>query len=210
MNFEDLIKKVSNLPCFTVGFLTAGRNPAKIRPQISRWVKDHKLIKLHKGLYVLAKPWRKSPLERFAIANKLKIPSYVSLQSALAFHGMIPEYVPQVTSVTTSRPGTLQTPLGRFDFRHIGKNRFFGFKKTQLAEGQTAFIAGPEKALLDLVYLTPKSDSTEYIVQLRLQNLAKLNRRTLWDTAKKANSPKLERACRIIETIINQGEGVEL
>lgn len=210
MKFEKLVKTTSNLPCFKVGLLAAGEKPAQIRLQVSRWVNDGRLIKLHKGLYTLADPFRKTPPEKFSIANKLKSPSYVSLQSALAFHGLIPEYVPQVTSVTTGRPQTIQTPLGRFDFRHILKDRFFGFHQATLAAGQTAFIAGPEKALLDLVYLTADGDDEEFIEQLRLQNLDKIDKTVLWDLAHQADSPKLKRACRFIETVIRKGEGVEL
>ena len=54
-----------------------------------------------------------------AIANHMVPVSYVSLQSAPAYFGSIPEYVPVTTSVTTGRPGRWGTPLGVFDFRHI-------------------------------------------------------------------------------------------
>lgn len=210
MKLEELIKKTSNLPCFTIGFLLAGQNVALLRPQVNRWVKDRKLIKLHKGFYTLAEPYRRMPLEPFAIAGKLKTPSYISLQSALAFHGMIPEYVPQITSVTTGRPQTIETPLGRFDFRHINKKHFHGFSQVTLSAGQTAFIACPEKALLDLVHLTAGGDKQEFIRQLRLQNLEKMDNAVLWKLAQTSNSPKLKRACEYIQEIVDQGEGMEL
>ena len=210
MKFEDLLNKTADLSCFTVSFLAAGQNPAQVRLQISRWVKDGRLIRLHKGLYVLAEPYRKINPEKFCIANTLKSPSYVSLQSALGFYGMIPEYVPEVTSVTTVRPQTIQTPLGRFDFRHINKKMFWGYKKTKLSDGQSAFLACPEKALLDLIYLTAGGDSPDFIEQLRLQNFERLNKNILRQFAEKSGYPKLIRTCRHIERIINEGEGVEL
>jgi predicted transcriptional regulator of viral defense system len=210
MKFEDLLKKVSFLPCFTVGFLTAGRVPARVRLQISRWVRDGRLIRLRKGLYCLAEPYRKINPEKFCIANVLKSPSYVSLQSALGFYGIIPEFVPQVTSVTTVRPQTIETPLGRFDFRHISKKMFWGYKKTELSEGQSAFVARPEKALLDLVYLTGPGDSLDFLEELRLQNFEKLDKRILRNFTERTGRPKLLRACRLIENIIDRGEGVEL
>ena len=210
MNFENLLNKASGLSCFTVRFLAAGQNISQVRLQISRWVKDGRLVKLHKGLYVLAEPYRKITPEKFCIANKLKSASYISLQSALAFYGLIPEYVPQISSVTTGRPQTIETPLGRFDFRNVGKKFFYGFKGIELATGQNAFVACPEKALLDLVHLSPGSDSEEFIEQLRLQNFDKINKNILFEFADKSDSPKLKRACKYIEKIIQRGEGIEL
>jgi len=210
MKYSDLLIKVANLPCFTTGFLAAGRNLAQIRLQISRWVKDGRLIKLHKGLYILAEPYRKIKPEPFCIANGLKSASYVSIQSALSWYGLIPEFVPVVTSVTTGRPQLIETPMGRFDFRHINKNYFRGYQQVELSDGQTAFIARPEKALLDLVYLTPGSDKEEFIEELRLQSLDRIDEAVLRELAEKTRSPKIRRALQNIERIIDRGEGVEL
>jgi predicted transcriptional regulator of viral defense system len=193
-----------------VGFLSAGEDPAQVRVQINRWVQDGKVIKLHKGLYTLAEPYRKTRPEKFCIANALKPASYVSLQSALSFYGLIPEYVPEITSVTTTRGRTIETPLGRFGFRHINKKLFYGFTKTKLTEGQSAFVAQPEKALLDLIHLTAAGDSAEFIEQLRLQNLDRINKITLRNFAEKTGYPKLKRACENIEKIMDEEEGVEL
>lgn len=210
MKFGEMLKLVADLSCFTASFLAAGHNPAQVRLQISRWVKDGRLIKLHNGLYTPAEPYRKINPEKFCISNALKSASYVSLQSALGFYGIIPEYVPEVTGVTTGRGQTIETPLGRFDFRHINKKLLWGFKKTQLSQGQSAFVACPEKALLDLVYLTPGGDSVEFIEQLRLQNFERLDKKTLRQFAQKCGYPKLIRACAHIEKIISEGEGAEL
>jgi predicted transcriptional regulator of viral defense system len=101
--------------------------------------------------------------------------SYVSLQSALAYYGMIPEYVPVTTSVTTSRPAHWETPLGIFDFRRIQVAFFDGYRLVDLGEKQQAFIASPEKALLDLIYLEPGGDTLDYLTELRLNNLQRLD-----------------------------------
>ena len=198
------------MPCFTTRFLAAGENLAQIRLQISRWVKDGKLIKLHKGMYTLAEPYRKLKPEPFCIANDLKLASYVSLQSALAWYGLIPEFVSVVTSVTAGRPQLIETPMGRFDFRHINKNFFWGYKQVELTSGQAAFIARPEKALLDLVYLTPGGDKEEFIEELRIQNIEQIDEAAIREFAEKAQRPKFKRAFHNIKRIINRGEGVEL
>ena len=210
MNFEGLLKLTSNLPCFTTRFLAAGENLAQIRLQIDRWVKDGRLIKLHKGLYAVAEPYRKVKPEPFSIANALKSPSYVSMQSALSWHGLIPEFVSVITSVTTARPQKIDTPVCRFEYRHINTDLFWGYQKVQLTNKQEAFVATAEKALLDLVHLTPGGDKQEFLEELRLQNMSKLSKNILWKYAEKTGSPKLKRAALNIAVILEQGEGVEL
>ena len=210
MKFVDLLNKVSDLPVFTVRFLSAGENLAQIRLQINRWVKDGRIIRIHKGLYTLTESYRKVTVEPFCIANNLKLASYVSVHSALSWYGMIPEFVPSVTSITTGRPQTIQTPLGRFEFRHVSKKYFWGYQQVELKFGQTAFIAHPEKALLDLIYLTPRSDEIEFIEELRLQNFERIDRAALHAFAGRFQSPKLNRALGTIERVLDQGEGVEL
>ena len=76
MKFVNLLEKVSVLPVFKVRFLAAGENLAQIRLQVNRWVKDGKIIRLHKGLYTLAEPYKKVTSEPFCIANSLKQASY--------------------------------------------------------------------------------------------------------------------------------------
>jgi len=210
MKFVNLLEKVSDLPVFTVRFLSAGGNLAQIRLQINRWVKDGKIIRLHKGLYTLAEPYRKVTSEPFCIANSLKQASYVSLHSALSWYAMIPEFVPAVTSITTGRPQTIETPLGRFEFRHVSKKYFWGYQQVELKFGQTAFIAYPEKSLLDLVYLTPGGNKIEFIEGLRLQNFEQINRAVLHEFVERFQSPKLNRALANIERILDQSEGIEL
>jgi predicted transcriptional regulator of viral defense system len=210
MKFVNLLEKVSELPVFTVRFLAAGGNLSQIRLQINRWVKDGKVIRIHKGLYSLAEPYRKVTAEPFCIANSLKHASYVSCYSALSWYGMIPEFVPAVTSITTGRPQTIQTPMGRFEFRHVDKKYFWGYQQIEFKLGQTAFIASPEKALLDLVYLTAGGDAIEFIEELRLQNFEQIDRDVLRQLAEKFQSPKLNRALNNIEKTLDQGEGVEL
>jgi len=210
MKYEDLLSKVSKVPCFTTRFLAAGEDLSQIRLQLSRWVKRGRLIKLHKGLYSLSEPYRRVRPEPFYIANSLKSASYVSLQSALGWYGLIPEFVPVVTSITTGRPQTIQTPMGRFDFRHINKSFYWGYQQVELSAGQTVFIARPEKALLDLVYLTASGDKEGFIEELRIQNLEQIDKAVLREFSDRAQSLKLKRALRNIEAIIDRGEGVEL
>ena len=211
MKWQDLLVKAGNEPVFTVGFLASGTTRlADVRLQLSRWTRAGKLIQLRRGVYSLADPYRKVQPEPFLLANALKPASYVSLQSALAYYGMIPEYVPVVTSVTTGRPEEVDTPLGRFLYRHVKTSWFFGYRQVELTSGQVAFIAQPEKALLDLAYLTAGTASEDYWQQLRLQNLQNLNIEQVADWARQEGGRKLKQAIRHIDFHATREEGEDL
>jgi len=201
MRFEGLLAIVDDEPVFETGLLLAGDvDPVDVRRQLSRWTRAGRLYQLRRGLYALAPPFQKVRPHPFLVANRLVPGSYVSLQSVLAHHSLIPEYVPVTTSITTGRPGRWDTPLGVYDFRHLQVDLFTGFLKTDLGGGQEAFLATAEKALLDLVYLEPDADSPEYLSELRLQNLEVLDKAELRRLAVAAVKPKLLRAAeRIVE-----------
>ena len=127
--------------------------------------------------------------------------SYVSGQTALAYYGLIPEYVPRTLSVTTLRPSKWD---GGFHFRHLAPHLFFGYQSVDLPEGQSAFVAMPEKALLDLAHFTPNSDTSNYLSQLRLQNLNRLNLNRLDEFATRAGKPKWKRVAQQIVLLAGQ------
>jgi len=200
MKWDELLHIVEKEPVFSSSLLTAGSiDPVKIGTQLSRWVESGKLIQIRRGLYALAERYRKTDPHPFHIANRIKRASYVSLQSALEHHGLIPEYVPAITSVTTGRPQTLETSLGTYIYRHIKTDLFFDYAREESAPARSFFIASPEKALLDLLYLTPGSDDPAYLEELRLQNRDRLDRKHLRDIIRRTGRPKLARALDILE-----------
>jgi predicted transcriptional regulator of viral defense system len=203
MKWQMLLGLVATEPLFTTSLLRAGDiSETRLKQQLVRWVAAGRIIQLRRGLYTLAAPYRKTDPHPFLVANRLKKASYVSLQSALNHHGLIPDYVPVVTSVSTGRPELVQTELGAFSFKHLKKSLFEGYREVEVAAGQSAFVAIPEKALLDLVYLTPQGDRPQYLDELRLQNPDALDLRTLTAMAEKTGSPKLRRAAdRIVRRI---------
>lgn len=211
MKWENLLLKVADEPVFRTGFLAAnGGSLGELRLQLSRWVKAGKLIQLTKGLYTLAEPYRKVTPHPFVLANAIKKASYVSLQSALGYYGMIPEHVPTVTSVTTQRPERVETLLGQFAFRHIKKSWFHSYQQIDFGSGQRAFIATPEKALLDLVYLTSGADNYDFLTELRLQGPEQLDLDAILELADKSKSTKLRRAAELITKLANQEAREEL
>jgi predicted transcriptional regulator of viral defense system len=199
MEFERLLEIVGDEPIFETSLLLAGDvDPTNTRRQLSRWTKAGRLYQLRRGLYALAPPFQKAKPHPFLIANRMVRASYVSLQVALAHYGLIPEYVPVVTSVTTARPGRWKTPLGVYEFRHVKTDLLAGYRLTDLGGGQKAFIATPEKAVLDLIYLQPGGDSPDYLRELRLQNLDRLDAEELRRQAERIGSSKLRRAVEFV------------
>lgn len=211
MKFDELLGIVGNEAVFSSSLLLAGTaSAAQVRLQLSRWVQAGRLLQLRRGLYALAPAWRKGKPHPFLVANKLQRGSYVSLQSALAFHGVIPEYVPVVTSVCPGRPEMLRTPLGSFQFKHVASGMMFGYVRLEVAPQQFAFVATADKALLDLAYLTPGADSSNYLKELRLQNFEAMNMQTLHDLAERSGRPKLVRTAKIVESILSEQQGETL
>lgn len=208
MKFSQLLKICGAEPVFEAGLLMAGEvDPADVRRQLSRWTNAGWLYQLRRGLYALAPPFQKVKPHPFVIANRMVRGSYVSCQSALAFYGLIPEYVPTITSVSASRPARWETSLGIFEFRHLKANLLRGYRFLDLGEGQKAFVAIPEKALLDLIHLHPGADSPAYLRELRLQNLEQLDLDELRRQAKFAASPKLSRVANLVaEMAVVEGQ----
>lgn len=205
MDFERLLEIVGNEPVFETGLLLAGvTDPNSVRQQLSRWTQAGRLYQLRRGVYALAPPFQKTKPHPFRIANLLVKSSYVSLHSALEYYGLIPEYTPATTSVTTLRSGSWATPLGNFEYRHVQIALFYGFKHIEVSSAQFAFLATPEKALLDLTHLTPRADHSAYLDELRLQNLEQLDLAKLVDFAERSGHPKLVRAARLIAERANQ------
>ena len=207
MKWQDLLVLIGSEPLFSSSFLMAGnRSRTDIQLQLSRWVKAGKLHQLKRGLYILAEPYRKVSPHPFLIANRIKNASYVSLQSALAWYNLIPEYVPVVTSVTTTRTDNFHSSEGSFLYRHIKKSLFTGYRRKELVDGQFVFLAQPEKALLDLIYLTPHSESLEYLRELRLQNMDMINTDLLMDLSIESGSPRLKLAANRLIQLIHEEE----
>ncbi|MDF1543418.1 MAG: hypothetical protein RQ731_09860 [Anaerosomatales bacterium] len=207
MKFSELLEIVGSRPVFTSALLRVGDvDPVAIASQLSRWVASGRLVSLRRGVYAVAKPYRAREPHAFEVANTLVRPSYVSLESALAFHGLIPEAVYVTTSVTTARTSRFDTPLGSFDYRHISPALMWGYTEERLAAhaSHTALVARPEKALLDLVHLRPGADSDAFLRQLRLDRLESVDAALLVEYAERSGKPKLLRAARRIARMVDE------
>ena len=204
MKFDRLVEICAGLHCFSPGMLGAGEDMDRLRVQLSRWVRARKLIRIHKGWYTLANAYRRINIDNFVVACVTNAGSYVSMQSALSHHGMIPEHVPETTCVTTGRPKVIDCPFGRLSYRHLKQGAFWGFEATaDSTAGQHAWMARPEKALLDLVYLSPGGVDMGFIAGLRLQNLGALDLGTLAAMAVRFGQPNLARVADMVAGLMS-------
>ncbi|HSA30838.1 MAG TPA: hypothetical protein P5160_03460 [Candidatus Omnitrophota bacterium] len=209
MKYEEFVKYVRDLPVIESElFIATEPNPDALKVQFSRWVATGKLIQLRRGVYVLPAHYCDKPGNAFYAANILKKPSYISLEKALEFYGLIPEAVRVFTSVTSKRAGHFENDLGEFDYRHIHPDLFWGYQPVKL-EGQNVLMARPEKAVLDLMYLNAVDVSSEFFDGLRLQNIESLNAAQLADDARRfGKSVMVKRANVLAEYLkgLQQGE----
>ncbi len=205
MHFQQVATQLTKLPLFESGLLYAwADNPQQVQRQLADWVRAGKVVQLRRGLYTLAPPHQLEQPHSYVVANHMVRGSYVSLQIVLSHYALIPEHVAVVTNVTTGRPGMWQNPYGHFSYQHIQPALFFGFQHRQVTQTQWAYMATPEKALLDLIYLTPNADSAGYIRALRLQNLDQLDIERLTAYVYRANKPKLKRALSHILQVVEE------
>lgn len=202
MKYEDFIKQVRNLSVIESEiFLASEPNSAALKVQFSRWVNSGKLVQLRRGVYVLPEHYRGDQSCVFYAANVLKKPSYISLEKALEFYGLIPEAVKVFTSVTSKRAAHFRNDIGDFDYRHIRVELFWGYHSIKL-DGQDVFVASPEKALLDFIYLNCIDVSHDFLDELRLQNTDVVNLEQLMMAAKRFGKPGMLKRAKVLAEYI--------
>jgi len=154
MKFLDLKKKAQDFPIFRLEdvfkwFPAANRRTVIF--QSGLWTKKGLLERFKRGLYKLADYQIKDP---FILASFLYSPSYISLETALNYHGIIPDVPFSITSISTKKTNIFKLKnYGWFSYARLKLELFFGFE-TIMAEKKYGYnIALPEKALFDFLYL---------------------------------------------------------
>ncbi len=141
----------------TVWILELLSNYKSPNDKISELLKSQELISIRRGLYIIGTKVDLPSPEPFLIANHLRGPSYVSLESALSYWNMIPERAYEISSVTIKTSRLHKTPVGRFSYQKLKTPYYsYGIKNIEYSPKQTMLVASPEKALCDKVVLTPK------------------------------------------------------
>jgi len=186
------------------------RSYRKPRDAIQRLVAAGDIISIRKGLYAFAAPFRRQPIVREQLANLIYGPSYVSLDSALSHYGLIPERVETVTSVTTGRSRTFDTPFGTFSYQMLTPARY-AVGTLLLPEAAPAFlIASPEKALVDKLWMDKRfagnrmRDFGPYLfddLRLAPEGLRALNAERLAAIDQAYSSPKISNLLRFLHNM---------
>ncbi len=165
MNYLDFQKQLKNFTIFSLNDIRK-INPRFFRTRLSEWQKKGYIKKVIKGHYIFSDLLLQEQ-SLFEIANEIYKPSYVSLEMALAYHGLIPESVYGITSVSTLRTRHFKTPLAFFSYRTINPKLFFGYELIQHNDHYFK-IALVEKAILDYFYLRPQLKERQDFESLRL------------------------------------------
>jgi len=127
-----------------------GITPESARVTASRYVKQGILLRVKRNLYILRDRWAAmAQEEKFAVANRAQVPSCISLMTALGYYEITTQvqrgFIESVAVKRTKRINVSDTIL---NFTKIGQGLYFGFVKVS-----NFFIATPEKAFLDAIYL---------------------------------------------------------
>ncbi len=155
MNLRRKIKFYSDAPISHNVLLEVLGSYRRPNDKVSEMIRNGELISLRRGLYVPGPEFDLPIPDAFVIANHLRGPSYISLETALSYWGFIPERVHEVSSVTIKTTKTYSTPIGRFSFQHLALPYYsFGIQMADITEQQTALLASPEKAICDKIVLT--------------------------------------------------------
>ncbi len=153
---------------------------SKPRDKIAKLLARGEIVRVRKGLYAFGRAYRREPLSREVLANLIHGPSYISLEYALSYHGLIPERVSTVTSVALGRSRKFETPVGAFSYQSLSLPRYAVGADLVESPAGCFLIACAEKALADKVWTdkrfsgTRRSDFLPYLEEDLRIDLARL------------------------------------
>jgi predicted transcriptional regulator of viral defense system len=168
MDYIEFRKKMFDLACFNINQVYAWQ-PDFNRNNLVNWTNRGLIIRLRQGYYTFPEYNGRADYPYY-FANRIYRPSYISLHTALAFYGMIPEAVTQITSITSLKTAAFSNPFGEYSYKSVKEELMFGYDLKPMEDGRTLMFATPEKALLDLLYLYPFYDSAQELEELRLDD----------------------------------------
>lgn len=209
VDIKQTIQAHSNQPLTHQLLLSLLKDYKRPNEKIHTLLNQGVLQSIKKGLYVIGPEVKAKKPETFLLANHIFGPSYVSLDAALAYHGLIPERIYEVSSITVKASRNFKTPLGLFSYIRLPLPYYaFGLQQVKLAEEQFALVASPEKALTDKVITTSGiilrsiKEARDYLLEnLRIDetDLKNLNTKTMLTWLQDA--PKKDSLSMIVKTI---------
>jgi len=165
MNFWQFRNQFYDLACFNTNQVYAWK-PDFEKNNLTRWTKQNLLVKLRNSWYSFP-DYLKTPNIQHFVSNKIYTPSYISLHSALAFYGIIPEAIVQTTAVSSLKKANFENTFGYFSYQQILPELMFGYEQKTFLNKHSLIFATPEKAILDLLYLYPQYNNEQEIRELR-------------------------------------------
>lgn len=186
MDYRPVLRRFSNQPLSHQLLVSILKDYERPNDKIYQLAKEGVIQSVKKGLYIAGPALNidRKP-EPFLLANHILGPSYVSVETALAYHGLIPERVYEIASMTTQAPRKFNTPLGTFTYARLPLPYYaFGIRSEKVADDQYAMVASPEKALCDKIITTSgllirsKKTAREFLLEnMRMdeEGLKKLN-----------------------------------
>ncbi len=160
MEFYYFDKKMNNYPVFTAKEVKSIFFDQKnVLNQISFWLKKGYLERIKDGLYMLSR--LKNKINPMVFASKIYDPSYLSLEFALNYYGIIPDIAGTYTSVSSKKTNKFKTPFGIFTYQKV-KLEFFTGYETHNERDVSFNIATPEKAIMDYLYLNKHRLSADF------------------------------------------------
>jgi predicted transcriptional regulator of viral defense system len=169
--------------------------------RLYEWQLKGYILKLRNSWYCLP-DFMKEPYSTWIIANKVHAPSYISLESALSFYGILPEGVHMCTSVCTSRTLRINMAGHEYEFARLRDKHYTGYRLEDTgSKWRKLRIAGPEKAVADFFYLRPYYNSEDEIRELRFDESSLdggLDRDRLYSYTKLYGTDTLEKRIKIL------------
>ncbi|MBU4348982.1 hypothetical protein KJ599_01525 [bacterium] len=184
----------SELRDFTIFSLNEIRNiePGFHRRRLNEWQDKGYIKKVVRGYYIFS-DLQLSEEILFKIANRIYLPSYISLESALSYYHLIPESVYGITSISTRKTYHFTTSIGEFIYRTLKPPLFFGYDLIKFQEKYLK-MACIEKALLDYFYLHSDIETEQDFESLRINKemfFSQISNPKLMDFLEKFNQKKL-------------------
>ena len=214
---EELRKKVAGEEFDYQVLMDVLRGYEHPRDKITALLRQGIIIRVKKGIYIFGEKYSRGPFSREVLANMIYGPSYVSLDYALHYYGLIPERVEAVTSVTCGRGRRFSTPVGLFIYRMIHLRAYqVGIDQVEIEGDRPFLIATPEKALADKIHddrgtgIRTQEEMKDYLLKnLRVdpESLAKLDAEVFALIADRYRSKKI-RLLSDVARRFRKGEGL--
>ena len=197
MQYIEFRESLKNFTIFSLSDIRRIDNRF-FRTRLNEWQNKGFIKKVIKGYYIFSD----SKLDEnvlFEIANRIYNPSYISFEMALSWHGIIPESVYGITSVSTRRTYSFKTAIAEFTYRQLKPQLFFGYDLVEYSGGKYFKIAVMEKAILDYFYINSFIREEDDFVSIRINKdvfFEKFNEKKLNNFLEKFEHKRLSKKIR--------------